>query len=214
MTNRRRWIRGLLLACLVAFGAEQTWRHGHDYVFPENFAEIVEGKIYRGAWLKPWPLRKVVGEHKIKTVVALAHPDDSPMVASERDLGKELGFKFIHIPIVEDRLDPDRKLLYSRLEEAAAEIAKPENQPVLFHCHHGVNRASMAQMAYRMIYCGWTLEQSQKEIADTFGLKEVNKGPDYRHMAGFYRERVLPLRAAQAKAETGKTTEAGAVANR
>jgi hypothetical protein len=65
-----------------------------------------------------------------------------------------------------------------------------------------------------MIYCGWTLEQSQKEIADTFGLKEVNKGPDYRHMAGFYRERVLPLRAAQAKAETGKTTEAGAVANR
>ncbi len=53
----------------------------------------------------------------------------------------------------------------------------------------------MVQMAYRMIYCGWDLQQSQDEIARTFGLKEVNHGPDYRHMAAFYDNYVLPLRA-------------------
>lgn len=200
MTNRRRWIRRLMVIGLILFGLEQAWRHGHDYVFAENFAVVDDGRVYRGAWLKPWPLERVVKEHGIKTVVALAHPDDSPMVAREREAAKQFGFRFIHLPIVEDRLDPDRKLLYDRLEAAAAEIARPENQPVLFHCHHGINRASMAQMAYRMLYCGWTLEEAQAEIARTFGLKEVNKGPDYRHMTGFYRERVLPRRQSQARA--------------
>ena len=58
----------------------------------------------------------------------------------------------------------------------------------------------MTQMAYRMIYCGWTLDEAEAEIARTFGLKEVNHGPDYRHMREFYAERVLPKRQ---KGESG-----------
>lgn len=199
MPNRKKWWRLALYGVLGVVAVHQVWRHGHDYVFAEQFAVVVPGKVYRAAWLKTWPLERVVREHHIKTVLALAHPDDSPQVQSEKRMGDELGFRFVHIPIVDDRSDPDRKLLYSRLEEAAAQIADPKNQPVLFHCHHGINRASMAQMAYRMIYCDYTLEQAEAEISDTFGLKEVSKGPDYRHMKGFYAERVLPLRAARAK---------------
>jgi Tyrosine phosphatase family len=201
--RRRLWLGFSGVAIL--FLAQQIWRHGSDYVFAERFAIVEPGRVYRGAWLKDWPMRRVVRDHKIKTVVALAHPEDDPWVESEQALGKELGFRFIHVPIVDDRSNPDGKLLYDRLEQAAAEIANPDNQPVFFHCHHGINRASMVQMAYRVLYCDWTLEQAEDEIARTFGLREVDKGPDYRHMAGFYRDRVLPRRQAQARAlvETG-----------
>ena len=84
-----------------------------------------------------------------------------------------------------------------QLDKAAAVLADPRNQPVYFHCHHGINRASMVQMAYRTRYCGWSLEEATAEIERSFGLIEVAHGPDYRHMQKFYQERVLPNRAAK-----------------
>ena len=195
----RRHVRTVLIAAAVILVGQQVWRHGHDYVFPEQFAEVEPGKVYRGAWQMTWPMKRLIRNHKIKTVVALAHPPESPWVAEERALGEEMGFRFVHVPIVDDRTAEDgTNMLFDQLEEAADTIAAPENQPVFFHCHHGINRASMAQMAYRMLHCGYTLDEAEAEIADTFGLKEVDKGPDYRHMKGFYEARVLPRLANEA----------------
>ena len=56
------------------------------------------------------------------------------------------------------------------------------NQPVFFHCYHGINRTSMVQIAYRTKYGAWTLEPAADEIERTVGLVKVNHGPDYRHM--------------------------------
>ncbi len=144
-------------------------------------------------------MRRIIHDEHIKTIVALAHPPTHPLVAEEKALSRELGCTWVHVPIVDDRADTDGSFLFDRIEEAAAIIADPKNQPVYFHCHHGINRASMVQMAYRMLYCDWTLDQATDEIARTFGLTEVNHGPDYRHMAEFYRTRVLPLRAQKSK---------------
>ena len=189
----RKWTRRILLIALVALAAEQTWRHGHDYIFAEKFATVEAGKVYRGAWQKDFPMRNIIKDKHIRAIVALAHPSDSPLALQEKALSDELGVKWIHIPIVDTRIPGDPSVS-DRLEAAAAVIADPANQPVYLHCHHGINRASMAQMAYRMMYCNWTLEQAQAEIARTFGLHEVSKGPDYRHMAEFYKDRVLPRR--------------------
>lgn len=194
MSNRRRWLRRALLLGLLVLGVEQAWRHGRDYVFADRFAEVVPGKIYRGAWQKPWPMRRIVHDYKIKTVLALAHPDDHPLVASEQKLASELGFRWVHVPIVDERGLGDYHVINEKLEEAAALLADPGNYPIYFHCHHGINRASMVQIAYRTKYCGWTLEQATEEISKTFGLVAVNHGPDYRHMESFYTERVLPFR--------------------
>jgi protein-tyrosine phosphatase len=197
----RRILRRTLLVALILFAAEQTWRHGYDYVLAEKFAVVDPGKVYRGAWQMTWPMKRIVRQHEIKTVVALAHPPESPWVAEERALAETMGFRFLHIPIVDDRTgDGDNEDLYDRLERAADAIADPENQPVFFHCHHGVNRASMVHMAYRMLHCGDSLDEAEAEIARQFGLKRVDKGPDYRHMRGFYESRVLPRRAAQSQA--------------
>jgi hypothetical protein len=204
MTNRRVWVRRGLLAALVGLASEQLWRHGRDYVFADQFAVVVPGKIYRGAWQQPWPMRRVVAKYKIKTVLALAHPPTHPLAMREKAMAGELGYRWVHIPIVEERINGDRQTISDQLEKAAAVLADPRNQPVYFHCHHGINRASMVQMAYRTRYCGWTLEEATAEIARSFGLVEVAHGPDFRHLERFYRERVLPHRTS--KVETPTTT--------
>jgi len=203
MSRRRVWARRLLLVGLVILAGEQTWRHGRDYVFADRFAVVEPGRIYRGAWQQAWPMRRLVRDYKIKTVVALAHARGSvgyAMAIRERALAEELGFRWVHIPIVDDRTATDGHSIADQLDRAADALADPANQPVYFHCHHGINRASMVQIAYRTKYCGWTLDRATREIADSFGLVAVNHGPDYRYMAEFYNERVLPARRAQAAA--------------
>ena len=211
MISRRLILRWTLIVAACLFAVEQLWRHTYDYLLPEQFAVVEDGKIYRGAWQMTWPMKRIVRQHDIKTVVALAHPPESSWVKQEKALAEQMGVRFVHVPIVDDRDDEESELLYNRIEEAAAEIANPANQPVYFHCHHGINRASMVHMAYRMLYEGYTLDEAEAEIASQFGLKEVNKGPDYRHMRGFYTARVLPRRAAQAEAanptQSGFNTE-------
>jgi protein-tyrosine phosphatase len=197
MTNRRVWIRRGLFTGLAGLAGEQLWRHGRDYVFADQFAVVVPGKIYRGAWQQPWPMRWVVSKYKIKTVLAVAHPPDHPLAVREKAMAGELGYRWVHIPIVEQRVNGERETISDQLEKAAAVLADPRNQPVYFHCHHGINRASMVQMAYRTRYCGWSLEAATAEIERSFGLIEVAHGPDYRHMQKFYQERVLPNRAAK-----------------
>lgn len=213
MTTRRIWIRRVLIVCLALLGAHQLWRHGHDYVLPREFAVVEPGEIYRGGWQKNWPMRRIVKDYKIKTVLALAHPDTHPLAVSERKLCEELGVRWIHIPIVDQRDEETPKTLGDLLDEAAAVLADPANHPIFFHCHHGLNRTSMAQIAYRTKYCGWSFEQAAEEIDRTIGLVKVKHGPDYRQMVHYYDTRVLPLRNKKQTAEA-EAPAAGRVAAR
>jgi Tyrosine phosphatase family len=197
MTSRRTWIRRALLLGSVGVGAEQLWRHAHDYVFVSHFVTVEPGKLYRGAWQKPWPMRRIIRGYKVRTVLALAHPPDHALPVRERELARELGVRWIHIPIVDHRGTHDRdaeEAISELLDQAAAVLSDPRNHPIFFHCHHGLNRTSMVQIAYRTKYCGWSLEQATDEIDRTVGLVRVSRGPDYRHMVSFYETRVLPAR--------------------
>ncbi len=199
MSRRRVWLRRVALLGFLSLALQQLWRHGQDYVFADKFAAVDPGKVYRGAWQQPWPMKRLIRDYHFKTIVALAHPPSHPLAVREKALADEMGVRWVHIPIVEqeqrtgDRIDT----VSDQLERAATTLADPANQPVYFHCHHGINRASMVQIAYRTMYCGWTLEQATEEVSKTFGLVAVDKGPDYRHMKRFYEERVLPRRAAR-----------------
>jgi hypothetical protein len=213
MTTRRAWIYRALVIGTACVGAEQLWRHGHDYVLPSQFVTVEPGKIYRGAWQKPWPMRRIVNNYKIKTILALAHPPDHYLSSQERHLTTELGVKWIHIPIVDNRGTHDRAAedaISDLLDQAAAVLADPANYPLFFHCHHGLNRTSMVQIAYRTKYCGWNLTQAADEIERSVGLVKVNHGPDYRHMVSFYENRVLPLREQRSTPGTDKQPDLAA----
>jgi hypothetical protein len=195
--DRRTWIRRAAIAGLAGLGSQQLWRHGHDYVFMDEFWTVEPGKLYRGAWQKPWPMRRLVRDLGIRTVLALAHPADHPLAVRERELAGALGFRWIHIPIVDRRGTNDRaaeESISDLLDRAADVMADASLYPLFFHCHHGLNRTTMAQIAYRTKHCGWTLDRATEEIDRSIGLFKVNRGPDYRHMISFYESRVLPLR--------------------
>jgi hypothetical protein len=207
MSTRRKWVRLALSIGLAALAAHLIWRHGHDYVFPHQFAEVVPGKIYRGAWQKEWPMRQIARDRKIKTILALAHPYDSDIAVKERALCKELGIRWVHVPIIDQRSAEQPKTIFELLDDAAAVLNDPANYPIFFHCHHGLNRVSMAQIAYRTKYCGWTLQQATDEVASSFGLVTVNHGPDYRTMTNYYNNWVLPLREGKPSGETALAAE-------
>jgi protein tyrosine/serine phosphatase len=195
--DRRTWIRRALFAGAAGLGTQQLWRHGHDYILLEQFRVVEPGRIYRGAWQKPWPMRRLVRDHKIRTVLALAHPAEHPLAIRERALARALGLRWIHIPIIDQRRTNDRaaeEAISDLLDQAAAVIADAATYPLYFHCHHGLNRTSMAQIAYRTKYCGWTLDRAAEEVDRSVGLIKVSHGPDYRHMVSFYESRVLPMR--------------------
>jgi protein tyrosine phosphatase (PTP) superfamily phosphohydrolase (DUF442 family) len=212
MTTRYTWIRRGLALCLLLLGAEQAWRHGHDFVLAREFAVVEPGRIYRGAWQKDWPMRRIVSECKIRTILALAHPDDHPLSTSERALAEELGIRWIHIPIIDQRSAANPKTLSDLLDDAADVLADPKNYPIFFHCHHGLNRASMVQIAYRTKHCGWTLDQATDEVAKTVGLVKVTHGPDYRRMVDYYNSRVLPSRDNDANPRSGCVAPAAVAA--
>lgn len=196
------WARRVGLLALVALACQQTWRHGQDYVFADKFAVVEPGRLYRGAWQHDWPMRRIVRDRQIKTIVALAHPPTAPLAVQESKLADELGVRWVHVPIVEEFVAGERKDVGDALERAADVLADPAAQPVYFHCHHGLNRASMVQMAYRMKHCGWSLERATAEIAGSIGLVKVSKGVDYRYMDTFYRERILPRVQARVSGST------------
>lgn len=206
-SNRRKWLRRVLGVSAVGLAGEQTWRHGNDYVLPREFMVIEPGKVFRGGWQKPWPLRRILRQNQIKTVIALAHPDNHPLVNMEKAICEENGVRFVHLPIHDVRGDDTRTYVSDQLEQAAKIIGDPAAQPVFFHCHHGVNRASMAHIAYRTMISGWPLEKAEAEVAAHFGLVRVNQGPDYRHMERFFQERVVPYRMALQKAAAEKTAD-------
>ncbi|APW59110.1 tyrosine protein phosphatase [Paludisphaera borealis] len=210
MSTRRKWFRLALSIGLAALAAHLLWRHGHDYVFPNQFAEVVPGKIYRGAWQKEWPMRQIARDRKIKTILALAHPYDSAIAVKERALAKELGIRWVHVPIIDQRSEEQPKTIFELLDDAAAVLNDPANYPIFFHCHHGLNRVSMTQIAYRTKYCGWTLEQATDEVASSFGLVTVNHGPDFRTMTNYYDKCVLPFRESKAAEETAVAAEKSA----
>ena len=96
-------------------------------------------------------------DHKIKSVVALAHPADDYLVVRERTLAEELGISWIHLPIVDLRGRGPHPRRRAPTGSSRRRPSSPiPSQPVYFHCHHGLNRASMAQIAYRTKYCGWS----------------------------------------------------------
>ena len=92
--TKARWrvhLRRVLLVALVVVAAEQTYRHSHEYIFAEKFATVEPGKIYRGAWQRDWPMRRIIREDKIKTIVALAHTSMRPWPFRKRRWRMSLG---------------------------------------------------------------------------------------------------------------------------
>lgn len=196
-----RGIKGkyvVLAIGLVAMSAAVvSIKLGRHYYLPKRFYEVEAGQLYRSGYIEPTPLRRIIDDKRIKTILCLLNdePEDSDQ-KKEAAVVREKGIHFIRIGMPGDGLGR-----FEDLDRAADAIAAESNRPILVHCAGGENRTGAAYAAYRMKYCGWTFERALNE-GDNFGLPIRENAELVVHLKA-YRDHL----AAAGQSATQSTTE-------
>jgi protein tyrosine phosphatase (PTP) superfamily phosphohydrolase (DUF442 family) len=178
----RRRLGLLTIATIVALGSSALWQF-REYAFAKNFRVVESGAVYRGAEQKPWPLRRIIERHGVRTIVCLVDPDPT-----EQALASSLGVEWLWVPLGESSAE----ITFDRLEELAEILADRTKRPVFFHCRRGVYRSNLGQAVYRMKECGWPLGQALDELREA-GFDPNDSGGDQscaELLARYDRERV------------------------
>lgn len=182
--TRQRIVLWAGMLALVAGGGLAV-KYGRHHVFPKRFAMVEPGLVYRSGELEAGPLRGVIREHKLKTlVVLLGNEPDSSRQQQEERIAREEGAQIIRVGMPGDGCAE-----FDLLERAADEVATESNQPLLVHCSAGVNRTGAVLAVWRMKYCGWTFEQAIAE-AELHGMSTGQRLVD--HLRRLHDERLQP----------------------
>ena len=157
--NRRIWTRIVLGSVAAPASLYGAWQF-RDEVFEKRFAVVVPGRIYRGAWQRPIPLRRILLRERIKTVVTLtAINRDDPKYVDQAPVLRSLGVDWRFVPIHGSYAS------VAQMAEAADLLADPRLQPIFYHCVAGHHRSSQAQAAYRIHHDGWAADRAWAEVA-------------------------------------------------
>jgi protein tyrosine/serine phosphatase len=170
---------------LVAVALAVTVKEGRYYLLPKRFFTVESGTLYRSGYLEPMPLRKVIAEQKLKTIVCLLNNEpDNPDQRKEESVVRETGVRLVRIGM------PGTGLAnFDALDQAADAIADRANWPILVHCAGGQNRTGAAWAAYRMKHCGWSFDRAIAE-GDKFGLSLRDKPELVEHLRTYCQQRV------------------------
>ncbi|HEV3162553.1 MAG TPA: hypothetical protein VGZ22_00835 [Isosphaeraceae bacterium] len=151
-----------------------------DDLVEKRVAVLEPGRLVRGAWQRPGPLRRIVEREKIKTIVTLtAINRDDPKFVSQAQVVRQTGVRWIIVPMHGSRASLDQ------MAEAADLLADPRLQPVFFHCVAGHHRTSLVHAAYRMRHQGWSAERAWREVAALPWTRPQTDIDDHRLIAAF-----------------------------
>ena len=147
---------GSIAAPLASYSAWQ-WR---DEWVEKRFAVVVPGRIIRGAWQRPGPLRRIIARERIKTILTLtAINHDDPKYVDQAEVVRKSGVDWAFIPIHGSYASVDQ------MGRAAEILADRARQPIFYHCVAGHHRSSQAQAAYRIEHDGWSADRAWAEVA-------------------------------------------------
>jgi protein tyrosine phosphatase (PTP) superfamily phosphohydrolase (DUF442 family) len=151
MSSRSEIRRGLGGASAVGLGAVLA----RDEAIEKRVAVVVPGRLWRGAWQCPWPLRRIIARAGIRTIVTLtAINRDDPKYVRQARVVRDTGVDWVIVPMRGSRATLEQ------MAEAADLLADPRRQPVFFHCVAGHHRTSLAHAAYLIRHEGYTAEQA------------------------------------------------------
>jgi len=180
VTVRRRTWMGLTLGSIAApLGAYSAWQWRDDWV-EKRYAVVVPGRIIRGAWQRPGPLRRIISRERIKTIVTLtAISRDDPKYVDQAKVVREMGVGWVFVPILGSYAS------LAQMEQAALILADPARQPIFYHCVAGHHRSSQAQAAYRIQHEGWSASRAWDEVAALPWAKPGKDLEDHRLIEAF-----------------------------
>lgn len=130
-----------------------------------NFKQV-DDRLYRGGLLDEAKLRKLA-KMGIKTDICLlfeGNPKEADAVKLERKLCKELGMKFVYLPLPWGK-EPPAEMVQTFFKAMEAD----KNAPAYIHCRHGRDRTGAMVGAYRVQFSGFSPEKAFDEMK-TFGF--------------------------------------------
>lgn len=154
--DRRRW---LVLAPLGAAATVAGLAVGREALLEKRVRVVVPGRLIRGAWQNPGPLRRLVRREGVRTIVTLtAINRDDPKYVAQRRVVAEAGIGWRLVPMRGSRGTVEQ------LAAAADLLADPALQPVFFHCVGGHHRTNLTHAAYRIRREGWGVDRAWSEL--------------------------------------------------
>jgi hypothetical protein len=140
----------------LGLGAARVW----DEVAEKRVVVMEPGRVVRGAWQRPWPLRRLIAREQIRTIVTLtAINRDDPKYVRQALVVRDMGVAWVIIPMRGSRATLDQ------MAEAADLVADPRRQPVFFHCVAGHHRSSLVHAAYLIRHRGYTAREAWNVVA-------------------------------------------------
>ena len=123
-------------------------------------AVVVPGRIIRGAWQRPGPLRRILARERIRTILTLtAINQDDPKYVDQARVVRETGVEWLFVPI------HGSYATVEQMGQAVEILADPARQPIFYHCVAGHHRSSQVQAAYRIAHDGWSSSRAWAEVA-------------------------------------------------
>jgi hypothetical protein len=143
-------------ALSLTLGGSLVW----DEAVEKRVSVVAPGRLVRGAWQRPWPLRRIIAREKIRTIVTLtAINRDDPKYVRQAEVVRDAAVAWIIVPMRGSRATLDQ------MAEASDLVAAPERQPVFFHCVAGHHRTSLVHAAYLIRYQGFSAERAWNVVA-------------------------------------------------
>jgi protein tyrosine/serine phosphatase len=164
----------LIVVLLVPPGVAAVVEKSHRY--PRRFAEVLQGNMYRGGFPTGDQICSLRSEKRIKTVVSLTDLKDEPKYIEEVEAVQAAGLRLLRFP-----MPGDGRGEFDDLDRAADAVGDQANWPVFFHCDAGKQRSNAVLAAYRLRKCGWTIDQTLRELENEYDLdrKENNALVDH-----------------------------------
>lgn len=171
---------------------------GWDDLFPVRVRVVEPGRLVRGAWQRPGPLRRLIDEQGIRTIVTLtAINRDDPKYVSQQAVVESTGVDWVIVPM------RGSTATLEQLAQAADLLADPGRQPVFFHCVGGHHRTGLVHAAYRIRHQGWTAAQAWAELVGLPWTRPVEDARDRSVIEAFAaREEARRPGAASAESQT------------
>lgn len=147
----------------------------------ENFKEVTEGKIYRGA--RP-ALEDITHLHQLGfrtfinlqggdrnsllygSIASWLEPGEDPQnIQIEKEWVKDLGMNFWHAPLNSfDAVSKHDSILIDKTLEI---MANPKAHPIYIHCEHGKDRTGLLVALYRVKYEKWEIADAYQEWVES-----------------------------------------------
>lgn len=177
--RRRAWMGIALASVATPLGAYSAWQWRDEW-FEKRALVVVPGRIIRGAWQRPGPLRRIIARAKIRTILSLtAINHDDPKYVDQAKVVRQTGVAWEFVPILGS---------YANLDEMARAVeilAAPARQPIFYHCVAGHHRSSQVQAAYRIAIEGWSAARAWAEVAALPWARPATDREDHRLIEAF-----------------------------